>query len=338
MLNTALVPAANALLLLAFARERGLDTTGLAAQVGVDESTLCDEDQWLTARQCHQLTGLVREGCGVAGLGYELGMRTPPTAHGLLGLGILSSARPQDALELAVRFFALRNPTFALRWAVRDDQASVILEDKMVGGPWRQTITEWVLVSMVRMGASMLGQDGPDRRGAVSLSFAWAKPAYHDGYAAILPACRFNARETGMHFPASWLGESLHGAASATVQLATKACERELALVAQADSTVQRVRNVLEKALDDGALLSQQAVAGKLNMSVSTLKRRLQCEDSSFGALLDEVRLRGAQRLLRHAAMSVGDVAARMGYENTANFSRAFKQWSGMTPSMWRDQ
>lgn len=338
MLDTTLVPAANALVLLAFAREHALDTEALMARIGVDARTLAREDQWLTVKQCSQLTGLVREQSGVPGLGYELGMRTPATGHGLFSLGMLSSANPQAGLALAERFFLLRNPTFGMAWSVSDGEVHVILEDKMGGGPLRQTITEWVLLSMLRMGEAMLGLGAQERREAVSLSFTWARPGYHAGYARRLPPCRFDAPATGMHFPASWLGESLHGAAEASVQLATTACERDLALMGRPDTMAERVRTLLEKALSEGDLPSLGMVAQSLNMSVSTLKRRLLSEGCRFGALLDEVRWRGAQRMLRHGAMSVGDVAARLGYENTANFSRAFRQWSGMTPSAWRGQ
>lgn len=79
-------------------------------------------------------------------------------------------------------------------------------------------------------------------------------------------------------------------------------------------------------------------MAARLHMSASTLKRRLQNEGFSFNMLLDEARHRDAVHLLDNTALRIEDIGARLGFQNTANFTRAFKQWSGITPSAWRQQ
>ena len=42
-----------------------------------------------------------------------------------------------------------------------------------------------------------------------------------------------------------------------------------------------------------------------------------------------------AKRLLGSTKLSVGEIAARLGYDNTSN-SSAFRLWSGANPSQWR--
>lgn len=333
-MDQALVPAAHALLLMDVANEHGLDTHRLLAEFGLKADDLCQPERWLTVRQCSGLMVTVRERTGLDNLGYVLGMRTPGTAHGLFGLGLLSSATPQDALAFAQRFAQLRNPTFGMSWALDGTQVNVRLLDRMPDGPMRQTATEWVLLSMWRMAEAMMGE--ADTRAACALSFTWPEPAYHAPHAGQLPPCRFEAPTTGLSFPAPWLWQRLANAAPASVQLARQACERELTLATQAESLVQRVRACMDTGPTPLGYPSREAVADRLSLSVSTLKRQLQQEGSSFSALLNEARLRDAQRLLARADLSVADVAAALGYQNTANFTRAFQQWTGVVPSAWR--
>lgn len=335
-LDTTFVPASNALLLIDFARERGADTAALLAKAGVGPQPLADDTQGLTVRQCTDLMALVQGATCVPALGYEMGLRTPGTAHGLYGLGILSSANPQEALQLAERFTQVRNPTFGVAWSAQGDWVTVSLLDLMPTAPMRHASVEWVLLSMVQMGETLMGPMTGNARAACELSFPWAQPPYHADYASRLPPCRFHATGATLRFPAPWLTRQLAGAAAASVSLARTSCERELALVAASGNVASRVRSLLSAGFAAGAYPSREAMAGMLSVSVSTLKRQLAFEGTRFSALLDEVRLGEAQRLLRHAALPVGDVAARLGYENTANFTRAFKQWSGLTPSAWR--
>ena len=52
--------------------------------------------------------------------------------------------------------------------------------------------------------------------------------------------------------------------------------------------------------------------------------------------LLDESRYRIARQLLRDTLLSVEDLAIALGYADATAFSRAFRRWSGTSPSCWR--
>jgi len=87
-----------------------------------------------------------------------------------------------------------------------------------------------------------------------------------------------------------------------------------------------------------GEYPSLEQVAGRLCTSSRTLKRRLQRQGASFQQLLDEVRHREAVRLLENPSLSVEEVASRIGYSSSANFTRAFRKWVGNTPGAFRVQ
>jgi AraC-like DNA-binding protein len=52
--------------------------------------------------------------------------------------------------------------------------------------------------------------------------------------------------------------------------------------------------------------------------------------------LLDEVRRSHAETLLRDPRLSIDEVAERVGYADTSNFTRAFRRWTGKTPAVFR--
>ena len=71
-------------------------------------------------------------------------------------------------------------------------------------------------------------------------------------------------------------------------------------------------------------------------MSSRTLTRRLQQTGLGFQQLLDEARKRDAIKLLQNTSLTVEQIALRLGYTDPANFSRAFKKWTGEPPSQYR--
>ena len=67
-------------------------------------------------------------------------------------------------------------------------------------------------------------------------------------------------------------------------------------------------------------------------MSERSLRRHLSQRDTSFRLLLQEVRLFEAKKLLKTTALTVNQIALKLGYQEAANFRSAFKSWTGLTP------
>lgn len=78
-------------------------------------------------------------------------------------------------------------------------------------------------------------------------------------------------------------------------------------------------------------------VASKLGISQRTLQRKLSAAGSGFSELVQAVQQQRAFDLLLEGRWSIADIAFKLGYCDAAHFSRAFKRWTGMTPTMWRN-
>ncbi|MEM7074738.1 MAG: helix-turn-helix domain-containing protein [Pseudomonadota bacterium] len=77
-------------------------------------------------------------------------------------------------------------------------------------------------------------------------------------------------------------------------------------------------------------------VTARLNISKSTLQRRLREEGTSFQDILDTTRLELAMRYLKSSFMSNQQIAHLLGYRDTSAFQRAFRKWTGTTPQKLR--
>jgi AraC-like DNA-binding protein len=79
------------------------------------------------------------------------------------------------------------------------------------------------------------------------------------------------------------------------------------------------------------------AVAEASGMSVRSFQRRLAEGGLCFSQLLEEARFEIARQRLLDSGVRVVDVAAELGYTDAANFSRAFRRWSGgLSPRQFR--
>lgn len=87
-----------------------------------------------------------------------------------------------------------------------------------------------------------------------------------------------------------------------------------------------------------GGMPSFADVAAMLYMSESSLRRRLQAEDTSYQAIKDEVRCQVAIDRLLHDDARVADLADLLGFTEPSSFVRSFKSWTGFTPKAYKDR
>ena len=84
--------------------------------------------------------------------------------------------------------------------------------------------------------------------------------------------------------------------------------------------------------------VSEDAMAEQLHMSRRTLQRKLAKADLTYQKLVDDTRRDLAMRHLEDPRHSVTDVTFLLGFSQQSAFTRAFKRWTGMSPSEYRAQ
>ena len=71
-------------------------------------------------------------------------------------------------------------------------------------------------------------------------------------------------------------------------------------------------------------------------MTTRTLRRKLHTEGNTYSSLTEKIRLRDAIKLLDEPGLEIARIGELLGYNDAANFTRAFRRQTGLTPSAYR--
>lgn len=305
----------------------GVEPAAILAGTGLAVRDLTEPDASLPIATIVDVVEKVRELTGEPALGFFLGMQMKISWHGYLGFAAMSSPTIGAALELGSKFVPTRTSALGLRLERGGDPVSLVIEERAPLGPARDAILIALVVGLWQVGNAMTGRT---LTGSADLGFP--RPAYYDPFAAGLDAAvRFDRPDTRLIFAAEILDLPLSMADPGALELARRACERELDEVTGESGVVGRVRALI--AADVGRTID--AAASDLGMSARTLKRRLADFETTYSALVADVKRELATELLRTDA-SVELIAERVGYADAQSFARAFRRWTGMAPTDYR--
>lgn len=168
----------------------------------------------------------------------------------------------------------------------------------------------------------------------VTLHLAWRSPQFMEGYTdALMGRLNFDAHASFIEVPAETLQARCRFPDPLAYRLSISELSRKLERNTSSTSVTEGVRRVLE---EDPGHSSSQHVAALLGVSTSTMKRRLDDEGTTFREVRQSLlRERAIVRLLDHS-LTISQIATDLGYSNLANFSHAFRSWTGQSPSEFR--
>lgn len=323
------VSADYAIGLLEFLEQQTIGRNLALADTGIGSAQL-DGDLRLTTQQDAALLENAVRLFGDAGLGFELGLRATLTWHGILGLGMMSCRTLRDALRLWTGYLDVRTTAFCIYLHEHDGLAELNIQDLAPGAPLRVCALERLATMTARLAEQLTQQPLPD----VELWFKDEQPSYVAAYADRLPKLRFSTGLCQVRMPNAYLDMPLPTAHSLVLHQVKQQCERERITLGQNNSLIARIKGLLP--LEDGTYLGMEDVAQALCMSSRTLKRKLRHLGFNFRQLVDEARKQEVLRDVLNTTMTIDEIANRRGYSDAANLTRAFRRWTGESPSQYR--
>lgn len=327
-----LVPGVYALTLLEIASDRGVSPSVILSDSGLALDPAELPDTRLTFESHVRLMYAIESRLNDPTLGVELGWRLPPTALGHLGQAIMASATGTDALKILQRFWHLIGLACTLSVDTDTDITTVeFFVHLPLTAPEQSRVKEICLVSMRRGTLALV----PEASTESEAWFDFPEPAHSDYVRQRLGRVRYNAPLCGFRFPTRWLSHPLAFSSTAASNAAVRACEREELDRGLSD---QRLIARLRAELKPGpkGFPSLEQMAQRLGMAPRTLRRHLRHDGAGYAELLEDARKREALRLLANPSLAAHQIAARLGYLDPANFTRAFRRWTGQTPSDYR--
>lgn len=117
-------------------------------------------------------------------------------------------------------------------------------------------------------------------------------------------------------------------------QLLERQASEALRRLARPPLLRERVREFVRQNLTETPTANK--TAKRLGMSLRTLHRRLVEEGTAYRVVVNDVRLEMALHCLRDPHLSVREVGSLLGFTTLPAFHRAFRRWTGTTPTEHR--
>lgn len=150
------------------------------------------------------------------------------------------------------------------------------------------------------------------------------------------PAVRFGQQDNSFTLSAADADAPLTASNAELVAVHEELIERYL-MKLDRDNILSRIRLKLMEALPSGRV-TENDMAGILNMSKRTMHRKLRENEATFRSVLAQVRKDMAGRYVRDRDFSMTEIAFLLGYNDTSAFSRAFRSWFGRSPTEVRER
>jgi AraC-like DNA-binding protein len=310
---------------------QGLDANGALAQVGLTPERLRDNEQAVDAAQIRELILLAVKMTKCPWIGLEFGLMAQVFMHGQVGYAAVASATLGQAVEVLARFVGLRSTAFRLELRAGHDASELVVVELADMGEARVVMLEAVLTIVARLLQTLSGRTCAE----VEYGLPWAEPAWSQRYREDIGGIRrFDAQGLSIRLPAALLASPCMTGDPDAYAAAWEDCERKLARAPAGNSAREWVRARLMRCEANYPTLD--AVATEQARSARTLMRQLKAEGCCYQDILDEVRYERARWYLLNTQASMETIAEQLGLQDTSNFSRSFRRWSGVRPSEFK--
>lgn len=313
----------------------GADRAALLEKAGLDERMLADGDARIPLARYVALMKAAIEASNDPAFALRYGADSDFRKYSVVGLIAYASTTMAEALEemnrytrLVVEFDGGGGPRF--RTIARD--GGFWLEDLRLNPNDFPEMTETTFSRFI-CGSR---RDFPQAVFALEAHVTHAPPLHAGDYEKIwgVPV-RFGASSNAIRMNPVWPTIRIQNESRYAFGVLTAHADRLLEALDQVSTMRGRVERLLLASLHKGDATIDD-VAARLGLSRQTLYRRLREEGATFETVLDDLRHRLALDYLGGRKVSVNEAAYLVGFSEPAAFSRAFKRWTGKTPSEFR--
>jgi AraC-like DNA-binding protein len=266
--------------------------------------------------------------------GLHLGENVDPGVFDVLGYAAMNSPTLGGAFERVVRYHSIWTDGAVFDIEQKSTTATISYSylDRSLGETRQDS--EMTLAAVVALGRLVTNSDWSP------LETRFPHPAPRDTaeHARIFRSpVRFDSGSCQLVFAATTLNLPIAKADQGLRAVLDRHAEELLARYPRQDVVIDRVRRVIRGELNGGDP-SLERVASQIGLGPRTLQRRLREQGTSHQGLLDQMRKDLAMKYLREPQMAVCEVAYLLGFSESSALHRAFKRWTGKTPSEFRVQ
>lgn len=319
-------------LLLRLAGEVGVDMERVFRETRFDESLLEDSGARITLSQLNTLWQKVESLNRDPDMGLKLGqLACNYPSHSLLALYFVAPT-VRKAIETLCSHYDIINDMIVPEFFINGSDAVIRLNFRITDYIYTRHMSEGFLSFY----ASLLSRLTEGRLGLTSVHFTHATPDSTDMHDSVFKApVSFDNQWNELVFPEKDLELPLY---FFNRELFSR-LEEQIAEIKKNvlnKNTVSRLVETVIKETYPVFITDIHHVSKTLNISARTLQKRLSAESTSFRKILEQVREKQARHLLLNTDLPLSDLSSILGYAEQSSFTRAFRQWTGVTPGEYR--
>lgn len=311
----------------------GVDGRALMREAGLDPALLAQSDARFPQAGSTRLWQLAVQATGDEAFGLRVAGQVRMTTFHSLGYTMVASPTLGAALERMERFFAIVADGFPLQLERTAQEWRLAFPCDPAGPQPAVAAVDAMMSTCLRTCRSLLGADFAPLR--LALRRPEPGPQALQRFQTVLRApLAFGQPQDELVVRAEDAARPLE---TANPELVAHNDLVALAYLERLDgaSLLARVEAAITRQLPEGEP-AQERVAQALALSTRSLQRRLADEGTTWQALLEATRQRLACQHLADVRFSVTEVAFLLGFSDASAFTRAFRRWTGQSPSAWR--
>ena len=308
-------------------RSYGLDSMALFKKAGIDPNTINNPNARLDYSKALTLIKQSVLATNDPGMWLRVEDYWHPSNLGALGYAWLSSSSLRTALGRLKRYLRMITTGLELHYEEDADGFNIKFKflDKTATAFGRDIAAVMLLTTLCR---ANYGKDFSP----LQVSFRQPEPPSLGGFQERFRCpVNFNQPSTTITLDLAAIDKPLTTSNPELAQLNDEVIVRYLSNFDKGDIK-SRVINEILKQLSDGGV-TDSSIAEALHMTSRTLQRKLKDSESSFKELLNEVRTDLAEKYLQNSQYTLTEISYMLGFSETSSFSRAYRRWTGQSPS-----
>jgi AraC-like DNA-binding protein len=321
---------------LAALQERDLPLRPLFFRAGLSDPQFANPRRRVSAAAQGEFLEYAAEAVGDTAFGLHLAEQSNPRDAGLLYYAATAAGDFGEALALFARYFPILNES--VRFKLVHSPAGVVVEFDFFGVSQHQVKqnTEFWLGLIVKTARAVTDHGVRPTRVECPHPRTDDLEEFERFFGCPV---KFSAPSGLLEFSNETLALPLITQDAYLLETLRPFCEEaERARNATATGSLREaVESEVERLLPNGQVKAE-TVAMALALSVETLSRRLSEERTSFAGVVDQLRQSLALRYLKEPGFTLAQISWLLGYERPIAFTRAFKRWTGRSPSAVRDE
>jgi AraC-like DNA-binding protein len=314
------------------ASEFGLDAEALMREAEIDPALRLDINARITEKQFDDLVWLARRESHDEAFIFHLIHSMHPSYLGALGFSWITSSSLRKAFERAQRYYRLVTTRTQVHLEEEGGELMVRFDDS--GDNYRDpALRERLrLAAPVQLCRLSYGQSFAPSRAYFRHPAPGNTRDYYEFFRCELS---FDQPATCFYLPLELADEPLPGFNPQIVEQFDRLIVDYLAKHDRKD-ILGRTRAALLEELPSGEV-SLERTAEMLTMTPRTLTRRLQEKGHTFKSLLQEIRRELAEKYILDKGLTLTEISFLLGFSEASSFSRAYRGWTGHSPSAHRE-